>query len=126
MIVLEGGVSSNDSKTKWCLFCDKEWKIDEKLDRLSRWSWRPRTWIYQAVILLSILNLVFAHNSLQYIHSEDESEQKNEQFSSQWAVHIVGGEDVANQIATKHGFINLGKVSNFIIIYFLIYIGLTH
>jgi hypothetical protein len=32
-------------------------------------------------------------------------------FSRQWAVHIEGGMQVADSIATKHGFVNLGEVS---------------
>jgi hypothetical protein len=32
-------------------------------------------------------------------------------FSRQWAVHIEGGVQVADSIATKHGFVNLGQVS---------------
>ena len=32
-------------------------------------------------------------------------------FTDQWAVHIEGGDPVADLIAQRHGFINLGKVS---------------
>jgi hypothetical protein len=32
-------------------------------------------------------------------------------FTPTWAVHIPGGDDSANNVATEHGFINLGKVS---------------
>lgn len=32
-------------------------------------------------------------------------------FSRQWAVHIEGGKQVADSIASKHGFANLGEVS---------------
>ena len=31
-------------------------------------------------------------------------------FTYQWAVHVNGGDHVANAIAQKHGFTNLGKV----------------
>jgi len=31
-------------------------------------------------------------------------------FTDQWAVHIEGGDPVANQIAQRHGFVNLGKI----------------
>jgi len=31
-------------------------------------------------------------------------------FTDQWAVHVIGGDSVADAIAAKHGFINLGKV----------------
>ena len=33
-------------------------------------------------------------------------------FTDQWAVHVIGGESVADAIAAKHGFTNLGKVRN--------------
>lgn len=32
-------------------------------------------------------------------------------FTSTWAVHIPGGDDVAEHVARQHGFRNLGKVS---------------
>lgn len=31
-------------------------------------------------------------------------------YSQQWAVHITGGRDVADQVAADHRFINLGEV----------------
>ena len=34
-------------------------------------------------------------------------------FTDQWAVHIEGGDPVADLIAQRHGFVNLGKVSGF-------------
>uniref|UniRef100_A0A1B6C415 furin n=1 Tax=Clastoptera arizonana TaxID=38151 RepID=A0A1B6C415_9HEMI len=33
-----------------------------------------------------------------------------EEYSSQWAVHIEGGKDVADAVAEKNGFINLGEI----------------
>ena len=35
-------------------------------------------------------------------------------YSRQWAVHIEGGIEVANAIASKHGFVNLGEVRIFL------------
>lgn len=32
-------------------------------------------------------------------------------FTDQWAVHVTGGDLVADEIAAKHGFTNLGKVN---------------
>lgn len=32
-------------------------------------------------------------------------------YTNTWAVHIPGGQEVADQIANKHGFINYGHVS---------------
>lgn len=31
-------------------------------------------------------------------------------FTDQWAIHITGGDRLADEIAAKHGFTNLGKV----------------
>jgi len=31
-------------------------------------------------------------------------------FTNEWAVEIEGGDDIANLVATTHGFINHGKV----------------
>lgn len=36
---------------------------------------------------------------------------EQQHFSRQWAVHIEGGGQVADSIASKHGFVNLGEVS---------------
>ena len=36
---------------------------------------------------------------------------EQQHFSPQWAVHIEGGVQVADSIASKHGFVNLGEVS---------------
>lgn len=33
-----------------------------------------------------------------------------EQYSRQWAVHLEGGQQAADLIATRHGFTNLGQV----------------
>ena len=41
---------------------------------------------------------------------EDDSTPASGTFTDQWAVHITGGEQVANAIAARHGFTNLGKV----------------
>lgn len=37
-----------------------------------------------------------------------------QQYSSQWAVHIEGGQQAADEIAEKHGFQNLGEVRAYI------------
>lgn len=33
-------------------------------------------------------------------------------YTNTWAVHIPGGQEEADRIASKHGFINYGHVSN--------------
>lgn len=32
-------------------------------------------------------------------------------YTQQWALHISGGRDVADQVAKDHGFTNVGEVS---------------
>lgn len=32
-------------------------------------------------------------------------------YTNMWAVHVPGGQAVADQVASKHGFINYGHVS---------------
>lgn len=34
-------------------------------------------------------------------------------YTNTWAVHIPGGQEAADQVANKHGFINYGHVSLF-------------
>lgn len=36
----------------------------------------------------------------------------NGHYTRQWAVHIIGGPEVADAVASDHGFINLGQVIN--------------
>lgn len=31
-------------------------------------------------------------------------------YTQQWAVHISGGKEVADDVAADHGFVNLGEV----------------
>lgn len=41
----------------------------------------------------------------------DDDILNNKHFTSTWAVHIPGGDEVADYVAQEHGFTNLGKVS---------------
>lgn len=50
---------------------------------------------------------------------------EQQHFSRQWAVHIEGGVQVADSIASKHGFVNLGEVSLQLTLSFLPVISLT-
>ena len=36
------------------------------------------------------------------------------QYSNRWSVQIEGGKDEADRLASKHGFINEGKVSRYL------------
>ena len=36
------------------------------------------------------------------------------QYSNRWSVQIEGGKDEADRLATKHGFINEGKVGRYL------------
>lgn len=44
------------------------------------------------------------------VTSEEEDDRGTRVFTDQWAVHITGGDQVADAIAARHGFTNLGKV----------------
>lgn len=44
-------------------------------------------------------------------------------YTNTWAVHIPGGPEVADQVATKHGFINNGHVSSTLIYLFIYFAG---
>ena len=46
-------------------------------------------------------------------HHDDEiltTHQEETKYCNDWAVQIHGGLEMANHIASKHGFINLGQV----------------
>ncbi|CAF99545.1 unnamed protein product, partial [Tetraodon nigroviridis] len=42
-------------------------------------------------------------------------------YTNTWAVHVPGGQEVADRVANKHGFINYGHVSSvcFFVLQFL-------
>lgn len=44
-------------------------------------------------------------------------ENSEHHFTPTWAVHIPGGDDVADYVAQEHGFTNLGKVCRFSVYY---------
>ena len=41
-------------------------------------------------------------------------------YTNEWIVEVKGGPEVADEIAQRHGFKNLGKVTSIIIIYKII------
>ena len=67
-----------------------------------------------SVLLLCVLasGLAAATTSSE---EEDSSSTSSPPFTDQWAVHISGGDQVADAIAARHGFTNLGKVKILII-----------
>lgn len=71
--------------------------------------------------MLSVLLLLLASGLAVSSSEEEDSTSSSPSFTDQWAVHINGGDQVANAIAARHGFTNLGKVYNkniCIIVYF--------
>jgi hypothetical protein len=58
-------------------------------------------WISRISIFTSFLIAI----SIGHSHTSDSTI-----FTDQWAVHVIGGDSVADAIAAKHGFRNLGKV----------------
>lgn len=97
------GVSESDScecltdtRTKTCSRCssaDDEDEDDIRTNCVKECAWTKRSWTKSMVLLFYMLNVASAH------------------YTPQWAVHIVGGKEVADRIAAKHGFNNLGEVS---------------
>lgn len=61
--------------------------------------------------MLSVFLLLLA-SGLAVSSSEEDDSSSSPSFTDQWAVHISGGDQVANAIAARHGFTNLGKVIN--------------
>lgn len=63
-------------------------------------------WISKILVFASFFAVVAT------LHELKDSEFSSESiiFTNQWAVHVTGGDRVADDIANRHGFINLGKV----------------
>lgn len=63
--------------------------------------------------MLSVVLLVLATGSAAAATSSEEDDgSSTPPFTDQWAVHISGGDQIADAIAARHGFTNLGKVKN--------------
>lgn len=71
---------------------------------------RPNDDVVEAVESIRFTNdLPRQYHSHQIIGDDDISTHRD--YTSTWAVHIPGGDDVAERVAREHGFTNLGKVS---------------
>lgn len=59
-----------------------------------------------------ILLLALLFTGIETKLSDREFEQSKDStiFTDQWAVHVNGGDRVADDIAARHGFVNFGKV----------------
>lgn len=61
-----------------------------------------------------LFTLFFSH--LTYCHESptapDSSDDQGPVYTHQWAVHIDGDEDIARELAAKHGFTYLGEVGS--------------
>ncbi|XP_046438550.1 furin-like protease 1 isoform X2 [Daphnia pulex] len=61
--------------------------------------------------MLSVVLLVLATGlAATATSSEEDDGSSTPPFTDQWAVHISGGDQVADAIAARHGFTNLGKI----------------
>ena len=68
---------------------------------------RPETSRIWACIVVTLLV-----SAVVWASEEDDVVASASAFTDQWAVHISGGDAVADAIAAKHGFTNLGKVNS--------------
>lgn len=62
------------------------------------------------VFLLSTINGAVAAR-FDIAAAEEGNSSNKGHYTHTWAVHIPGGETVADKIAADHGFVNQGKVS---------------
>ena len=64
---------------------------------------------YNGLLRWTFLLLVFGSSLSQAgtVHRQDDEPVT---YTDQWAVHIEGGQQVADEIARRNDFINLGKV----------------
>ncbi len=69
-------------------------------------------WISKVLIFASFFAVVATLHELK----DSEFSSESTIFTNQWAVHVTGGDRVADDIAKRHGFINLGKVFKSIMI----------
>ena len=50
---------------------------------------------------------------LQEVENDKETFSEHEEYTMEWAVNVMEGPDVADEIAEKYGFVNFGPVSSF-------------
>lgn len=68
------------------------------------WGRDAVTDMWRTVAVVSAVLVVIVSTSVHAQH-----------YSSQWAVHIEGGQQEADAVAERNGFVNLGEVSQFFI-----------
>lgn len=66
--------------------------------------------VCRILTIASVLLLVTGGLAVSTSSSEEDDSTSSTAYTDQWAVHISGGDEVANAIAARHGFTNLGKV----------------
>ena len=66
---------------------------------------------FRFLLLASVVSLALCMHLPDDADEELETaDQEGTKYCNDWAVEIHGGVEMANKIADKHGFINLGQV----------------
>ena len=98
----------NSDAVRWC-----GQEENDKVKMHARQSLAGAAAFQKSCVKLVFLWLVISVNLLSVVVCEELVSNEpigSGHYTPTWAVHIPGGENVANQIALDHGFINLGKV----------------
>ena len=70
---------------------------------------------FRFLLLASFVSLALCMHVPDHLDEELETEDQEEtKYCNDWAVEIHGGIEMANEIADKHGFMNLGQVVPYI------------
>ena len=68
---------------------------------------------FRFLLLTTFASLTFCMHTQDHLNEElGTTHQENTKYCNDWAVEIHGGMEMANNLADKHGFINLGRVLN--------------
>ena len=68
---------------------------------------------FKFLLLTTFVNLALCMHTQDHLDEElEKADQEATKYCNDWAVEIHGGMEMANNIADKHGFINLGQVLN--------------
>lgn len=66
---------------------------------------------FRFLLLFSFISLALCMHVPDHLDEELETaDQEETKYCNDWAVEIHGGIEMADKIADKHGFINLGQV----------------
>lgn len=100
--------NNRNKKLNNCRNCSKEINVKNKIN-IS--NFLTKSFLYKLVFLYIVLNLSNVNINSAYGDELYEAVGARGHYTNTWAVHIPGGNEIADTVAEEHGYLNLGQVS---------------